>query len=162
MQTKSKKKRKFRFTALAVTCLLALNGCGTISAGTALSTEENFTIASKSASVTWFDGNDLQTTNINVGRSVEVSDLPFRPDLSRIPLSETTGLRCFQITSSDDISSLYDMQALTTNKEPLMHVGTIYDGAVYPLGMDWYGVVLPNGFDEPYYIRIGQTYFETY
>ena len=54
------------------------------------------------------------------------------------------------------------MQALTTDKEPLVYVGTIYDGAVYPLGMDWYGVVLPNGFDEPYYIRIGQTYFETY
>ncbi len=159
MHGKSKKHSKTGLIALILSTSLLLSGCGTILAGTQVDLGATPSIASQQGSVVWFDGYQKQEAVVTVSKPVSIDRLPFDPDLSKIPLTESTNLRCFQIQSSSDISSLYDMQALDENDQTIIYVNVVYDGAIYPLGKNWYGVIMPNGYDKPYHIRIGNTSF---
>ena len=137
-----------------------LGGCGVVTSGVATQYETESVKAVGKGKVSWFDAGQAKTANIEISSLTERSELPFEADVSRIPLTATTSLKCFRLISSDDVSGLYDMQALSMDMKPLIYVNTVYDGAVYPLGGEWYGVIVPNGFNEKFLIRIGNVYFE--
>lgn len=161
MHGKSKKHSRPGYIAALLITTFMLTGCGQILAGTPVDLGDTNTLASGSAHITWYDGYEILEADVKLGPSVDVKSVPFDVDTSRIPLDDTTCLKCFQITSDSDISKLYDVQMLDEEDKTLIYVNSVYDGAIYALGKGWYGVIMPNGFDQPYHIRIGNTYFET-
>ena len=160
MFEQSQKHRRFRYVAIILSTVMCLTGCGTIIAGTPVDIDVADSVATRTGHVTWFDGTQMRETDVSVSKPVELDAMPFEPDLSKIPLDPTTSLKCFQISTTDNVTDLYDMQAKDANGDPLIHVNKIYDGAVYPLGQGWYGVIIPNGYEKPFRLKIGNTLFE--
>ena len=160
MQRVCKENRRPRYVVAILMASLMLTGCAPALAGTSVNTGAADVSAHTSANVTWFDGQQIREADITISALSELSAMPFTPDISLIPLTETSQLKCFKITSTSDIDGLYDMQLLDINKQPILHVRTLYDGGVYSLGNNWYGVILPNGYSETSLLRIGNTYFE--
>lgn len=161
MQRKSRGGCRSRFAAFAVTVSLLLTGCGNVLTGTAVNLTDTESTAVHTGMVTWFDGYQIREATINVSDTVSLEEVPVTIENKELlPESDTGQLKCFSITSSDDITGLYEMQAFNIDKGPIIYVKTVYDGAIYPLGSNWYGVLLPNGYAETFYLKIGNTYFE--
>lgn len=160
MRRNCKKDRRSRSVLAIITAALIITGCSPALAGTAVETGTAETMAQSSGNVTWFDGSQIRQAQVTISGLSDLSVLSFTPDLTLIPVTETSQVKCIKITSMEDIQGLYDMQLLDMNKEPIFNVRTLYDGGIYPLGNDWYGVVLPNGYAETCLLRIGNTYFE--
>ena len=160
MQRRCKKSCKIRYAIAAMISAGILSGCGTVLAGTTVELDTPIVQASSSGEVTWFDGIQVRTASIQIGKCMEIGEAGITYDDTLIPQTEVSQLRCFQIMSKDDITGLDDMQILDSDGNPIIFVSTVYDGAVYPLGYGWYGIILPNGFNEPFSLRVGNTYFE--
>lgn len=160
MQKICRKSGRTRYILAVLMTGAVLMGCSPALAGTSVNTGAAEVMAQTQGHVTWFDGVQIREADVNLTGLTDLDTLPFSPDLSLIPLAETNQLKCIKITSTDDIDGLYDMQLLGMNQEPIFHVRTLYDGGMYPLGNNWYGVILPNGYAEHSLLRIGNTYFE--
>lgn len=165
MSEKSSRTSAKRFGIIAVVCSAFLTGCSmndiapTVLAGTSVQLGVEDVIAKSTAHITWFDGVQIKEADIVVSSCIAQSQLPDGIDTSIIPTTDVSQTKYFTITSDDDLSGLYDIEVLSTDKEKIINVGTVYDGAVYRLEDGWYGFVLPNGYTDEFYIRIGNAYF---
>lgn len=160
MQKTNQRIRRAGYSLIILTIMALLSGCGNVLAGTSVVISQDDMSAAGTGGVEWFDGQNIRQATVTLSKTVEQDKIPVYFDKTLIPCDDTQQLKGFTITSNDDITGLYDMQALAEDHTSLIHVGAIYDGAIYHLKDDWYGVVLPNGFNSAFCIRVGNTYFE--
>lgn len=137
--------RAAKVIASVLTCM-CLAGCGqSVLAGTAVVAENDPVVAQSSGDVSWYDGIEMRTARVNIGPVMPVENLE-QINTEKVPLTDVSQIRCFQISSLDNIKGLYDMQVYDKNHDLIRHVGTVYDGCVYELGNGWYGFVIPNSY----------------
>lgn len=167
MSNSSKRFRKITVKTISSIFLCStifLTGCGysniKTAAGTTVETGAISVDAKDGQSdVTWFNGQKICNAQITVSDYFREIDIDLNYDSSFIPTSDLMTLYCLKITSDSDISDLYDMQILDDSHNVLYYTGETYDGAVYHLSNDYYGFLLPNGYDKPIVMKIGNVYY---
>lgn len=134
----------------------ALCGCGKVTAGTAVNTGVAEAETNKdTAKVTWFDGTNLKKSTITVSTYTKCNTT--LPDI--INKDKTCTMYQIKVDAKKGNIDNISMQILMQNHDPIFFVGQTYDGAVYSLGGDIYGFEVPNGFDDPLVLKIGNVYY---
>lgn len=108
--------RAAKVIASVLTCM-CLAGCGqSVLAGTAVVAENDPVVAQSSGDVSWYDGIEMRTARVNIGPVMPVENLE-QINTEKVPLTDVSQIRCFQISSLDNIKGLYDMQVYDKNHD---------------------------------------------